>query len=517
MGILDELRMTARYTQGLPSFLRHPLTPAGCGELIRQRMAARSSSFLSVLEHGVFRNPRSPYLPLLQRAGLDLAEITRRTAELGIEGTLQSLFDSGVYMELAEFKGQRALSRNGYTAQVRPEQFDNPLVRAQFSGRSGGSRGQSRRLLLDLDLLAHDAACHYLHLSGLNALDRPYAVWRPVPPDNSGIKKILMQAKLGRPTERWFSQSPVDSGQGKWKYFGFTRQTLAFSRLFGRRQPTPIHVPISQAVRVAEFLAQMRAEGRPAYLDTLASSAVRVCQAARGAGLDISGSLFRVGGEALTEAKAAAVAEAGCRIVCHYSMSELGPVAMACADSAGVDDVHLLLSKVAIIQRADGALLFTSIDTSCPKLMLNVETGDTAAPRRRTCNCPFGQVGFDLHLHDIRSYEKLTSEGMHFLGTELIALLEEVLPRTFGGGPSDYQLVEQEVDGISRVHLVVRPGVGPVDEARMVTTALEFLATHSRGHQLMASLWQDGSTLQIRRQEPFATKAGKILPLHIHK
>lgn len=142
---------------------------------------------------------------------------------------------------------------------------------------------------------------------------------------------------------------------------------------------------------------------------------------------------------------------------------------------------------------------------------------ETRPPSNAAPAVAFGNLGFDLHLRDIRSYEKLTSEGMHFLGTELIALLEEVLPRAFGGGPSDYQLVEQEEGGLSRVQLVVRPSVGPIDEPRMVRTALEFLASYSRGHQLMANFWQDGSTLQIRRQEPFTTKAGKILPLYINR
>ncbi|MGJ5819353.1 hypothetical protein [Paludibaculum fermentans] len=516
MSILDELRMTLRYTRGLPSFLRHPLTPDASRQLLRQCMAARNTSFLTLLERGIFRNPQSPYRPLFQHAGITLADLTQRTNDLGVEGALQSLLDAGLFIQLAEFKGQRPLDRLGYTAQFKSEDFDNPLVRAQFSGRTGGSSGPARRLLLDLDLLNHDAACHYHHLLGLDALQRPYAVWRPVPPDNSGIKKLLMFARLGIPLERWFSQSPVDAGKGQWKYFFFTRQTLAFSRLFGRPQPSPIHVPVTEAGRIAQFLAGMRSQGRPAYLDTLAGCAVRVCQAARAADLDISGTLFRVGGEALTAAKAQAVADAGCRIVCHYSMSELGHVAMACTDATDIDDVHLLLSKVAVIQRADGALLFTSIHPNCPKLMLNVETGDTATLERRTCGCPFGQLGFDLHLHHIRSYEKLTSEGMHFLGMELTTLLEEVLPRAFGGGPSDYQLMEHEVGGLSRVALIVSPGVGAIDEPLMLRTALEFLASHSRGHQLMAKFWQDGSTLQIRRQEPFATKAGKILPLHIH-
>ncbi len=77
--------------------------------------------------------------------------------------------------------------------------------------------------------------------------------------------------------------------------------------------------------------------------------------------------------------------------------------------------------------------------------------------------------------------------------------------------------MEQEVGGLSRMHLVVRPIVSPIDEPRVVSTAQEFLASHARGHQFMANFWQDGSTLQIRRHGPFTTRAGKILPLHINR
>jgi hypothetical protein len=55
-------------------------------------------------------------------------------------------------------------------------------------------------------------------------------------------------------------------------------------------------------------------------------------------------------------------------------------------------------------------------------------------------------LGWTTHLRDIRSQEKLTAGGMTFLDTDLIRVLEEVLPARFGGAPTDYQLVEEEAE-----------------------------------------------------------------------
>ena len=51
-----------------------------------------------------------------------------------------------------------------------------------------------------------------------------------------------------------------------------------------------------------------------------------------------------------------------------------------------------------------------------------------------------------LAFHTIRSHEKLTAGGMTLLDTDVIRLLDEVLPARFGGAPTDYQLVEHESD-----------------------------------------------------------------------
>jgi hypothetical protein len=515
LGLLDEIKMTVRYSRGLPSFVRHPLGPDDCRQFILGQLAVRTQNFLRMLERGVFDNPKSPYRPLFDWAGIGLAEVAEWTADLGVEGALSRLCDSGVSLSLAEFKGRQAIERDGKTLNVRSEDFDNPLVQPQFEGRTGGSRGPGRRLLLDLDLLTHDAACHYLFLEGFDLLNRRMGVWRSVPPDNSGIKKLLAQGRLGMPVSRWFTHAPLRASGGQWKYFVFTWQTLAGFRFLGTPQAPPEYTPFSRADKVAQWLAEERHAGCPAHLDTLAGSAVRVCLAAKANGLDISGTLFRVGGEPLTPGKAQIVTAAGCRVVCHYSMSELGHVGMACANGKAIDDVHLMKSKVAIIQRPGGSLLVTALAPSSPKLMLNVETGDTGVLEERSCGCPFEAIGFHQHLHGIRSHEKLTSEGTNFLGTELLTLIDEVLPKAFGGGPTDYQLVQEEREGLSRVRLVISPRLGPLDRGTVIATAVRFLGTRSLGNQLMTDFWVKGDTLQVDRCEPYATSAGKVHALHI--
>jgi phenylacetate-coenzyme A ligase PaaK-like adenylate-forming protein len=277
-------------------------------------------------------------------------------------------------------------------------------------------------------------------------------------------------------------------------------------------------------MEVARWLAETKAAGRPAVLDTTASSGVRVSVAARDHGLDIAGTLFRFGGEPLTEAKAKAVAASGSRAVCNYSMGELGRAGVACGQPAALDDVHLVTDKLAVIQRERevgvdstrvGALLITTLVPSCPKLMLNVETDDYGVLEQRDCGCALGEVGFSVHLHGIRSYEKLTSEGMNFLGPELLSVIEQVLPARFGGSSTDYQLVEEEVDGLPKVAIVVSPRIGQVDEAEVVRTVLEALGQGPSHRGMMAEVWRAGETLRVLRRDPYTTVTAKILPLHV--
>ncbi len=161
------------------------------------------------------------------------------------------------------------------------------------------------------------------------------------------------------------------------------------------------------------------------------------------------------------------------------------------------------------------ALYYTTLLPSSPKLMLNVESDDYGILEKRRCGCLLGELGFDLHLHEIRSYDKLTSEGMTFLGSELISLVDELLPSRYGGNPTDYQFVEEEEGGLPRISLVISPRVGVVDEAKIVDAVLALLKSYPSSKKLMSDVWRDSRTLRVVRREPYVTSAAKILPLHL--
>jgi len=97
----------------------------------------------------------------------------------------------------------------------------------------------------------------------------------------------------------------------------------------------------------------------------------------------------------------------------------------------------------------------------------------------------------------------------------LLLLLEQVLPSQFGGGPQDYQFVEKEEEGVTRVQLVVSNRLGPLSESELLQTTLDFLGSRARENRMMVERWKEGGTLVVKRSEPHVTKAAKLLPLHI--
>jgi hypothetical protein len=517
---MDELRTGGRFLRGLRPFLKHPLDLAHARRLLDGQLAAREQTFASILERGVFGNRVSPYRRLFEWAGIGLGDVSTMLASDGLDATLEKLYDAGVYLTVDEFKGRRSITRSGLDWPVCAEDFDNPLMTRHYQARTGGSTGAPRRIPIDLNLLEHESAYHALFYASAGASDRALGIWQPAPPGAVGIKAALMQAKLGRPTARWFSQSGVRASSVK--YAMFARATLFAARISGARIPVPEYTPASHAGRVAAWLAEQRATGFPAILVTPASAGVRTCRAALDGGLDIAGTLLVLGGEPYTEAKAGVVAETGSRGVCHYAMVEAGLIGLACQAGAAPDDVHLVTDKIATIQRdrpvgrtgsVVGALFHTTLLPASPKLMLNVESGDYGVRVDRDCECGALPRGFRSHLHTIRSYEKLTSEGMNFLGSDLLTLVEEVLPARFGGRPTDYQFVERERDGLPIVSLVIADAVGELDPDRVVRAVLEYLKNQGLGETIMADVWAQSETLRIVRREPLITSAGKILPL----
>ena len=131
----------------------------------------------------------------------------------------------------------------------------------------------------------------------------------------------------------------------------------------------------------------------------------------------------------------------------------------------------------------------------------------------RQCGCLLDELGYDQHIHTIRSFEKLTGEGVTFFGADLEPLLEQSLPERFGGGVGDFQLLEeQDAHGLPRHTLVVSPDVGALDESAVRAAFLEELRAVNGSYRLMVNLWEQADSLQVSRRSPVHTGRGKILP-----
>jgi hypothetical protein len=321
--------------------------------------------------------------------------------------------------------------------------------------------------------------------------------------------------------ERWFwFEDPVAADlhpRYRWAYRALRLGCL----LGGYPLPRPQLATHQDPWPALRWIDQVLAEGRRLNLYSYVSPALRLCQVAVAAGRELRGVRFTVTGEPLTPARLAVFQRAGAEIVLTYgSMDAGGDISEGCLEPAASDDVHLLDDLYALIQAGQpaglpaNALLVSTLRPTAPFILLNVSMGDQAELTRRACGCPLERLGWTTHLQAIRSYEKLTAGGMTFLDTDVVRVLEEVLPARFGGGPLDYQLIEGEgPDGAPRVDLLVHPAVGRLVEQELVEAFLEAIGPGSGTERLMALNWRQVGLLRVQRRAPLATATGKILHL----
>ena len=404
----SQLWAFAGYARRLPGFLRRRVDADESRSWVEESLRARAANFCRILELAVFRNLRSPYRPLFEDAGIELADVVQLVREQGLEGTLGRLYDAGVRVTLDEFKDARLFAGTQPRPLARQASFDNPLLRATLAGTTGGSAGAPRRVLLDLDFLEYQIAYDWLIEAAHTGLrGRPVALWHPALPSLTGLNNALRYAKRGIALERWFSQNGFGAGRGPGREVLLTASTIFASRAWGPSIPRPEYVPLPAASEVARWLARKTRDQAPALLTTTAGGCVRVCLAAHEHELDISGTVFRIGGEPLTPGKARVVDATGCRALVDYSMAEIGRIGIPCGAPHALDDVHLVTDKLALIRRDRavgrslqvGALHVTALHPLCPKLMINVETGDYGTLERRECGCVIGDVGLEQHAH----------------------------------------------------------------------------------------------------------------------
>ena len=523
---LKDARSYAGFLRGLPGFLRRRMTLDEAKAVFRERMAKREVNFLSMVEKGVFAYKDSPYRALFEVAGCSYADVEEAVKKRGLESTLEVLRDAGVYVTFEEFWGQRPITRAGREIPVRHSSFENPFVTSYFQMSAGGSSGNARPVHVNVEHLWARVPEQLISdtIHGFTGI--PTALWFDGLPGNAP-NTLLTRVPTQSYAERWFTPTAFRDARPTWNLqaqrWRFAEAgMLATARLFGVPLPHPEPVRLNQADVIARWVGETLERNGRCGVKTLMSRALRVCLAGEELGLDLDGLTISGGGEPPTPAKVAAVRRTGARLICNYHFQEAGAIGKMCMNPLDENDQHLMQDHLAMITRPRrvpgfdvtvGAFCFTTLLPSARKLMLNVETDDYGIVEKRECGCPWEEFGLQTHIRGIRSFRKLTGEGVTLVCTEMVRILEDVLPARFGGSPLDYQLFEEEDEsGFTRLSLIVATRVELESEQRVVEAVLSELSPGP-----LRSLWTQAGTLRVIRREPVWTERGKLMPLHLER
>ena len=519
---MSELAAFGKFLGGLHVLVRRRMTVPEARSIIDNRLASREASFLGSMQRSVYANPRSPYRALLETAGCTLEDLRELVKNEGVEGTLQRLRSEGVYVSFEEFKGLTPIVRGSLTLNPLPADFDNPAGNRYYSTTTGGTTGAGRRVRLDLEHLEALLPGRILvrHVQGLTGI--PAATWSDLPPAG-GLKGVLLTAAAGDPAAHWFitrsfSEAPL-------RYRAATHAALAATRLAGGSVRWPRYVPIEQARTLAEWARNQTLVAGSCTIHASVSRILRIAVAAREHDIDLTGTILRGGGEPPTPAKVAQIAASGATFRSSYAFSEVGTIGSSCLNATGPNDQHFMQDHVAMIQAKRTvpgfglevqAFCFTSLLPTAAKMLLNVESDDYGVVDTRPCGCTWERLGFPVHIRDIRSFRKLTGEGMTLVGSDIERVLDEFLPQRFGGSALDYQFAEEEDErGFTRIILRVSPRIALPEDSVVLDFLLTSLRNLGGAAAVAESTWRRAGTLRIRRETPVMTARGKMLPLDI--
>ena len=519
---LADLVVGSRFLVRLPGYLRYRLPPERAQAIVRRRLERRAEDFLALARAAIYARPASPYSRLLRHAGCEYGDLEALVQREGLDGALLGLFRRGVFLRVAEQKGQQPVVRGNLSFQIEQAQLHNPLASADFLRYRSGSRGARTPIPVNLDSLRERAANLSLALHARGGIGWDYAVWEV--PGSAVMVHVLELLPFDRPPVRWFSQVDPDAPGLHPRYRWSARLQQWAAALNGVRLPRPGYVSLEDPLPIVHWLTGVVRQGRTPHLKTYASSAVRLCRAALTAGIDLRGVQLTITGEPITPSRMATIRRSGATAVPRGGSSEASLFGVGCLAPETVDELHFFTDLNAIVQPGpDGAaqglppeaLLLSSLRPTARLVLLNVSLGDQGRLSQRGCGCPLEAAGWTTHLQGLRSFEKLNAGGMTFLDTDVIRVLEEVLPGRFGGGATDYQLLELESEnGLADVRLVVHPRLGPLDEATLRDAFLEALGDGSGVERVMALQWRGAGLPRIERMPPRANAVGKILHLH---
>ena len=432
--------------KGVPDFFKERVTLRRAEEQIERDLDQREERFLKVVRSGIFDRPKSPYLKLLQVAGCEFADLQAQVRRCGVDETLKHLAREGVYFTVDEFKGKKAVVRGLHSFRVIPGCFDNRNVSGGYRTQSSGTTNQPIRSFVSLDLLAIRTPATCVAFAAHDLFSRAHAMYDSVLPGSAGINNLMIYARMGVLTDRWFARTMPIKSRLERIYHSCTTQLLVnAARLCGAGFPKPEYLQHQEVDKILHWVAAQKVEKRFCCITTAASNAARIARAACRLGISLEGTKFIVTGEPFTDSKREVIESADATAIPRYAYGGSINIGFGCAGPLHTDEIHVNQHLLALITHSrsisDGSdyvcpLLCTTLDPLFPRLLLNVESGDYGYLTQRDCGCALEKAGLSLHLHHIRSFEKFTSEGMNFFYGDLYELLEKAFPLSSAARPA---------------------------------------------------------------------------------
>lgn len=514
----EEVSYYFRMARGMAELARRDMQP-NPERVLRDHLARRSDGFLDQVRKFVFGNPGHPYKAMFQIAGCEFGDLEHSVRSIGLEPTLAQLGSAGVYLLHNEIKNKSPIVRQGREI---PGNFDSFLkgLGGSWVTRTGGSRSDGTFTPQNVAYRQYRDCYDYLMTQEYGLAHRDAAFILPILPAAYPLMRAQSMHRLNHPIKRWFAVGGTVRNTGH--YRAITNLLVLESKLLGFRTPFPEYLPPNDFRPVVRYLQAALARGRGVHVWTVTSPAVQVAATAIEMGIRLDGVDFVAGGEALTDAKRQTMEQSGAKVLPTYFVTEIGTVGYACRQMRG-NCVHLFEDNVAAITVNRKAPLtdvtvpslhFTTLLPMNPRLLINAEMDDSGTIGDASCDCRFARVGFRKQIDQIWSFSKLTGYGTTLVGSDILRVLEEVLPKRFGGAPTDFQLVETEAGLQTRMILRVNPRLkhAMTDEVRAV-----FLDEIKKmfGGALTVRDWRHGDAFEVIREEPAMTSAGKVLPLHL--
>ena len=520
MTIREMIQYYLTIVTGVHHYLKTPVDTKP-ETVLQDQLEHREERWLNTVGQVVFEEPNHPYQKMFSLAGCTYDDLGNSVRQEGLEATLLSLRNSGVYLTHDELKGKTPIVRSGQEIQSDKTSFDNPAVKRGVQTTSGGSRSEGTKITVGTSCRLHWDAYYQYNIRALDLSERIQMQVKPVLPAGAGLGCCISYTRLGCPVKKWYAFGGPLKDSAHFRIL--THLVVLVARLHGVRAPFPVHLTRNDFSAAAMLIAEMRRQGHLSAVGCFTSPAVRIVSAALDRGLDIRDTLFMVSGEALTGAKRELIESAGCQVFSRYHIAEVGPVGYGCRSMNTGNCVHLFNDSVAAINYRQlaplsevevNSLQFTTLLPAAAKILINADMDDVGNIEPAGCDCLWARSGFNRKISNIHSVGKLTGYGMSLVGTEIVRILEERLPAQFGGSPADYQLVE--IEGKSETQLVLR--VSPRIKDCSTTEVSDFFLKEIRAcyaGRLASRVWKHADALQVTQAEPLVTPSGKVLPLQL--